>query len=165
MDPVPAGRAPFPGEDGVLSPRRKGSWLLSVYRQPDPSSPDPKSSVGNPSLIFSTPRPPLCLSVVPSGLTAWPQTTSCLLLKLGQVQTSCHHILSLYFGDAHTLSRFSLDPTPVRGKRPYPPADASPPPTPPFLRGFIQVAIYKSPFPQDCFAAKGWAPSKAKEKV
>lgn len=43
------------------------------------------------------------------GRSAWPQTAKCLLLKLGQVKTSCYHILTLTHTDTLTIHFPPLD--------------------------------------------------------
>lgn len=58
----------------------------------------PRSSMANISLTFGAPYSSRLFSC--PGRSAWPQTAKCLLLKLGQVKTSCYHILT----HTHTLT-------------------------------------------------------------
>lgn len=64
--------------------------------------PFPRSSMANTSLTFWAPYSSR-LFFCP-GRSAWPQTAKCLLLKLGQVKTSCYHILTLTHTHTDTLT-------------------------------------------------------------
>jgi hypothetical protein len=58
-----------------------------------------RSSIAHTSLTFWAPTLDVCFS---PGRSAWPQTAKCLLLKLGQVKTSCCSILSHTHTHTHT---------------------------------------------------------------